>query len=118
MASHTPGPWYLDFDNPIDDTYASISAPTHKSLAEVVWCFDDDDEQSPELEANGYLIAAAPELLEALKDVLAHLVAAHSLLQSGGKKAAPSNTMFMQMLKDYEKSIDAGRTALAKARGE
>ena len=54
------------------------------------------------------------ELVESLSDVLAHLVAAHSLLQRGGKKAAPSDTMFMQMLKDYEKSINNGRTILAK----
>jgi hypothetical protein len=54
------------------------------------------------------------ELVEALLDVLAHLVASHSLLQRGGKKAAPSDTMFMQMLNDYEKSINNGREILAK----
>ena len=54
------------------------------------------------------------ELVEALLDVLAHLVAAHSLLQRGGKKAAPSDTMFTQMLKDYEKSINNAREILAK----
>lgn len=58
------------------------------------------------------------ELVEAFSNVLAHLVAAHSLLQRGGKKAAPSDTIFMMMLKDCEKSIDEGRAALAKARGE
>jgi hypothetical protein len=58
------------------------------------------------------------ELVEALEDVTAHLVGAHELIQNGGEKAAPSNTMFMQMLKDYEKAIDTGRTALVKAKGE
>ncbi|MFY0746342.1 hypothetical protein AB7823_07925, partial [Campylobacter sp. LH-2024] len=42
-------------------------------------------------DANAKLIAAAPELLEALKTVTAHLVAAHSLLERGGKKAAASD---------------------------
>ena len=54
------------------------------------------------------------ELVGALKNTTAHLVAAHSLLQSGGEKAAASNTMFEIMLKDYEKSIEVGRAALNK----
>ena len=58
------------------------------------------------------------ELVEALKNTTAHLIAAHNLLQHGGKKAAPSNTMLEIMLNDYEKSIEVARAALAKARGE
>lgn len=51
-------------------------------------------------------------LREAALDALAHLVAAHSLLKSGGKKAAPSDRMFEQMLIDYQNSIDRIRAAL------
>lgn len=51
---------------------------------------------------------------EALLDVLAHLVAAVSLLRQGGVKAAPSNKMGRQMLKDYEDSIARGRAYLKK----
>lgn len=54
------------------------------------------------------------ELVEALKNTTTNLVAAHSLLQGGGEKAAASNTMFEIMLKDYEKSIEVGRAALKK----
>lgn len=54
------------------------------------------------------------KLVEALKNTTTNLVAAHSLLQSGGEKAAASNTMFEIMLKDYEKSIEVGRAALKK----
>ena len=57
------------------------------------------------------------ELVEALEGVTAHLFGAHELIQKGGKKAAPSNTMLAMILKDYEKSIEAGLAALAKARG-
>jgi hypothetical protein len=46
---------------------------------------------------------------DVLIDVLAHLVAAVSLLESGGRKAAPSDKMYRQMLKDYKASIDRGR---------
>ena len=60
--------------------------------------------------------AETEKLLAVLKDVTAHLVAAHSLLTRtadfGGKKAAPSNKMFDQMLIDYEASANRGRAAL------
>ena len=60
--------------------------------------------------------AEIAELVGALGDVTAHLVAAHSLLSSGGKKAAASDTVFKIMLQDYEKSFEAGRKALAKVK--
>ena len=49
------------------------------------------------------------ELVGVLGNVTAHLVAAHSLLSRGGKKAAASDTIFKIMLQDYEKSFEAGR---------
>jgi len=57
-------------------------------------------------------------LREALKDALCSLVAAVSLLESGGKKAAPSDKMFSQMLADYKNSIERARAALAAPEGE
>jgi hypothetical protein len=56
------------------------------------------------------------ELVGVLGNVTAHLIAAHSLLSSGGKKAVASDTIFKIMLQDYEKSFEAGRKALAKVR--
>lgn len=49
-------------------------------------------------------------------DLAASLAAAISLLEKGGKaakKAAPSDKMFDQMLRDYKKSLDRARQALA-----
>ena len=60
--------------------------------------------------------AEVAELVGVLGNVTAHLVAAHSLLSRGGKKAAASDTVFKIMLQDYEKSFEAGRKALAKVR--
>jgi hypothetical protein len=40
------------------------------------------------------------------------------LLERGGRKAAPSNKMFDQMLVDYRNSLERTRTALAEIRGE
>lgn len=56
---------------------------------------------------------STPAMREALVDVTAHLVAAHSLLSRSPKTAAPSNKMFDQMLRDYAKSIERGRAALS-----
>jgi hypothetical protein len=52
---------------------------------------------------------------EALMPVMASLAAAISLLERGGKKAAPSDKMFEQMLKDYRSSLDKARAAFTKA---
>ncbi len=51
---------------------------------------------------------------EVIKDVTASLVAACSLLQRGGKKAAASDKIFAQMLADYEASILRARSYFTK----
>jgi hypothetical protein len=60
------------------------------------------------------LRAENARLREAALDALAGLVAAHSLLERGGKKAAPSNKMFEQMLCDYGAAITRARAALGE----
>ena len=72
MSKHTPGPWSID--NP-KKGHVCISAPESRfwDLAKVVWQNDCDAElgqPSPQEEANARLIAAAPELLEALESLL------------------------------------------------
>jgi len=53
-------------------------------------------------------------LRETNKTLLASLVAATSLLENGGKKAAPSDTMFDMMIAYYKKAITAGRALLSR----
>lgn len=68
-AKHTPGPWRL---GEIRDDQIDIDAKRHGALARVAWLMDEDKllgKNSPEQEANARLIAAAPELLEALEDL-------------------------------------------------
>ncbi len=61
-------------------------------------------------------VPVEPTTREPLMDVTAHLAAALSLLKKGGHAgAAPSNKMFDQMLRDYQKSVDRARKIL---RGE
>jgi len=70
MSKHTPGPW--EIKRHYDPGYKFISAPKHSGLAQVVWCMEDED-RSPECEANAHLIAAAPDLLFALEKVYADM---------------------------------------------
>jgi hypothetical protein len=73
---HTPGPWKL---GTLDITpfgtglSMGIDAEGHGELAMVVWQMEDDQiegKQSLQCEANAKLIAAAPDLLEALELML------------------------------------------------
>lgn len=68
------------------------------------------------------LMCEAADLIDALVEAqirtAASLAAAISLLERGGKKAAPSDKMFAVMLDDYRKALDAARAALARAKGE
>lgn len=54
----------------------------------------------------------ADALREALLGTTASLVAAISLLERGGKKAAWSDKVFEQMLVDYQASVDSARAVL------
>lgn len=55
------------------------------------------------------------KLTEALVSVSASLAAAISLLERTpqSKKAAPSDKMFAQMIRDYKKSLSAARDVLS-----
>lgn len=61
-TKHTPGPWSVDNDV---DVIASLDGITVVDIAHV----DPFGEKRPSAEADARLIATAPELLEALKDM-------------------------------------------------
>lgn len=111
MAKHTQGPWVT---SATDDTV--VVDATGLEVAAIDGDYNDPDTW-PQMEANARLIAAAPEMLEALKATVASLVAAVSLLKRGSKKAAPSNTVFDMMVSDYEKAVELGRAAIINAEG-
>jgi len=69
----------------------------------------------------GAVAAQAQEierLREVVMEVTVSLIACHSLLSRGGKRAAASNKIFEIMLSDYEKAIEVGRAALQPKEGE
>ena len=63
MSKHTPGPWHIDPAAEYDAAEYDINAKDSDIAS--VWQDNKSDDQ--EAEANANLIAAAPELLEALK---------------------------------------------------
>ena len=100
------GPWHVDPDLVLRRGYTAISAEDHYGLAQVVSRMDDadeDDEYTATLEASARLIAAAPELYEALEECKRVLSDLQSTQLEGTRTRAA-----------WEKA----RAALAKARGE
>ncbi|MFN8994187.1 MAG: hypothetical protein ACK5X3_11080 [Pseudomonadota bacterium] len=107
----------------------TITTEEAEQLATVHDWTAEDEQTSTGLRAGAKMTAAAlrslaaerdalraenARLREAALDALAGLVAAHSLLERGGKKAAPSNKMFEQMLCDYGAAITRTRAALGE----
>ena len=91
-AKHTPGPWWADFDG--ENTFDGVEIQQvgrlhYVPVANVPVDYTDREER----EANARLIAAAPDLLDALEEAVSQH--GHGLV-----------------------NLDAARTALAKAKGE
>lgn len=69
-TKHIEGPWFLEEEyKGYLKGVMEISSAAHSAFAEIVWVMEDDarrGEKSPELEATAHLICAAPDLLQAL----------------------------------------------------
>lgn len=104
-TKHTPGPWFLsesDHNNSDISTpdRPSVLAPDHNTAP---WHICRMDHGCPNVEANARLIAAAPELLDALKLCLPILYRLDAI----------------RHLTDQEfPALDAARAAIAKATGK
>lgn len=92
-TNFTPGPWSLDNNDVRDEAQAVESEATGCIVAEA--CTLD---RPGDCEANAHLIAAAPELYEALEGIM-RAEARDRVMPAGAE-------------------WDAARAALAKARGE
>lgn len=63
--AHTPGPWGVNADHFVESGDGTLICDPHI----------EPDGDPPELESNAALLAAAPDLLEACRDVLPFLQA-------------------------------------------
>ena len=72
MSKHTPGPWFIGKSDDLDQIHC-IDAKTKSGLLEVckVWGVKRDTREDDQSKANAHLISAAPDLLEALENLLA-----------------------------------------------
>ena len=105
MSKHTPGPWSVGEVShkkqrvDIDSLHAdqTVGHQTWRGLARAYGCEDMPAEGTAVMLANARLIAAAPELLEALERIVA---------------SDPTHTHFATL------AISEARAAIAKATGE
>ena len=65
-TKYTPAPWITDTEN--DFIFSKGQSETHPNI--ICRLFDRNEENYPNSEANAKLIAAAPELLEALEELV------------------------------------------------
>lgn len=122
----TPGPWVLE-------NGADIFGPLGGDSGDGLNCDDNDAWQVAEVgyyqtfvdgelvdlgenvrKSNAHLIAAAPELYEALEEAEKDLVAA----QVNARRAAAHDPAWSGVSEAIQPSIDRARAARAKARGD
>ena len=70
--THTPGPWFVGFSPDIDGESGEYGPDVYDSEVGVFAVIDGEPETvaQPYLEADACLIAAAPEMLEALEAIM------------------------------------------------
>lgn len=95
MIEHTPGPWKIGNIRPGDKV---IRIEPDAAIV------DYDDVNQDEAQANAYLIAAAPDMLDSLHELVAGLYAVGITMPR--IKAATAD------------ALDRARVAIAKAEGE
>lgn len=108
-AKHTPGPWHYDWTQKVNGVIQSYAVgPARRPLDEIdhIDTIVEVDNDTNNAEANARLIAAAPELLEALEQSLDWTV---DFIESG-------DAGFWDV--DKDENVIRMRSAIAKAKGE
>lgn len=110
---HTPGPWKVT--TCMDYWVEPVNSDPAKQFVGIAHCGDinwpDYEKMQPEWEANARLIAASPDLLEALKEL--HAMYAHTWDRVDG-----ALVMIDRGVTRFEKAHEAASAAIARAEGK
>jgi hypothetical protein len=109
LATHTPGPWYVRDEHPEKSTFNVGTITGEAYVGEVAVVFRTKLLAEPEHLANARLIAAAPDLLAALKE-LGDWIA-------GGLQASAEAWPDAKCLQHTEELAARARAAVDKAEG-
>lgn len=113
MSDHTKGPWNISPDKTRTRGIDIIAAGRRKIVASVYWPFGDWNKEAQEhASANARLIAAAPELLEALQSQMAAHFATWMAARADYEGSTLSASLF-----EKEPEVIAARAVIAKATG-
>jgi hypothetical protein len=98
---HTPGPWSLHEwgDHEID-----IHAPDGRVLCSMAQEYNDETGGGMEIEPDAQLIAAAPELLEALRNTKDELIALYERLYPDNESENDTTLVIDQAIATIEKA--------------
>ena len=127
MTQHTPGPWYIMSEDAsfgdipfIDVSRGESGTPSCKAICEVQSTLDDDNDfvLTPEDWANARLIAAAPELLAALKDLMCFETDSYCEWCEGHAPKDDSGKIIGPIPHKEGCAGVAARAAIARAEGE
>ena len=106
---HTPAPWFTGYNDPTT-VYPEEGFRRDNALHPLAKVFDFDGEAK----ANARLIAAAPELLDALEDILAAVKMARTMRAPAGHY---DEDVYYNGI-DFAPQLDIAAEIVAKAKGE
>ena len=106
-AVHTPGPWSIGESNGDEIEVLSDAMHGRDYPIAIVLSDDEEDATDPIPQANATLIAAAPELLDALTRILGSLEFDERLYGTRPERSTV----------DFPRAIEIARAAIAKATG-
>lgn len=113
MNKHTPGPWLIrEPDNGIYDTDDDIANVVARGPYGLITIAEEVDV------ADARLIAAAPELLEVLRDTLAETIESRDSLHAGSVLPDGSYGEDADEIDRLDRIIARARAAIAKATGQ
>lgn len=109
MTEHTPGPWRWYGTNFLDA--GTVDEPT--TILNIGFGYDGLFGGDPPNEADALLIAAAPDLLEALQSLIGQYVA----FVAQGEYELRTQRERTQFLAEHDARLNAAQAAIAKALG-